>query len=582
MLTTKPSVNDPRVYYDFVIVGGGIAGVVCTETLCELIRPSRFGGGALVDTERRWCVALITATVTVKTTVNLHRISNMIEAFDVKDTSGSAWSEMWPDILHIIYDTVSRLDPANRLVYLEKRGSSNPIQYGRICLATGGVPRLIDRENPFVIGLRDTESLENFRKRLMGTRRLVLIGNGGIATEIAHEVSDCQIVWAVKHASISAPFLDPSAAKFVLQANEMTHKPFPSDASTAACAKGDGSHSVSIRRMQYVVASAPSKDNEAEAHSHGSRLLLVPADKNQPGDDVHQSGSGYAGTALGPDWAHGQVLRGQLRDNAENQLLKVVYQVQVRRILDPLVCKSENLNVVDPFVATSSSSPDERWPVYVELTNGDVYGCDLVVSAVGVEASFQPNRSAVTVTTDQFFGTAFSLASPSDGAGILVDDQMRSDVPNVYAAGDCSYANWTWAPHWFQMRLWSQARQMGFQAAKCMFGHSQGESLVPLDFSFELFTHVTYFFGFKVVLLGLYNGQGLDLTSPECYLLIRVTPNKEYIKCVMRSGRMQGALLIGDTDLEETFENLIINQIDLTHLEDSLLDPNIDLGDYFD
>lgn len=31
-----------------------------------------------------------------------------------------------------------------------------------------------------------------------------------------------------------------------------------------------------------------------------------------------------------------------------------------------------------------------------------------------------------------------------------------------------------------------------------MFGHSQGQFEVPLDFTFELFTHVTYFFGKKV------------------------------------------------------------------------------------
>lgn len=31
-----------------------------------------------------------------------------------------------------------------------------------------------------------------------------------------------------------------------------------------------------------------------------------------------------------------------------------------------------------------------------------------------------------------------------------------------------------------------------------------------LDFCFELFSHVTSFFGYKVVLLGLFNGQTLN------------------------------------------------------------------------
>ena len=56
----------------------------------------------------------------------------------------------------------------------------------------------------------------------------------------------------------------------------------------------------------------------------------------------------------------------------------------------------------------------------------------------------------------------------------------------------------------------------------------------------------------------------------------------EYVKVVMVDGRMQGALLIGETDLEETFENLILNQTDLTVYGEDLLDPNIDIEDYFD
>ena len=39
-------------------------------------------------------------------------------------------------------------------------------------------------------------------------------------------------------------------------------------------------------------------------------------------------------------------------------------------------------------------------------------------------------------------------------------------------------------------------------------------------------------------------------------------------------------MLIGDTDLEETFENLILSQIDVTGMD--LLDPDLDLEDYFD
>lgn len=87
------------------------------------------------------------------------------------------------------------------------------------------------------------------------------------------------------------------------------------------------------------------------------------------------------------------------------------------------------------------------------------------------------------------------------------------------------------------------------------------------------------FLSLQVVLLGKYNGQGLGLDHE---LMLRCTKGHEYIKVVMQDGRMMGAVLIGETNLEETFENLILNQMDLSRYGEDLLDPNIDIEDYFD
>jgi NAD(P)H-nitrite reductase large subunit len=57
---------------------------------------------------------------------------------------------------------------------------------------------------------------------------------------------------------------------------------------------------------------------------------------------------------------------------------------------------------------------------------------------------------------------------------------------------------------------------------------------------------------------------------------------QEYIKVTLHQGRMQGALLIGETDLEETFENLILNRLDISAFGADILDPDIDVEDYFD
>jgi len=146
------------------------------------------------------------------------------------------------------------------------------------------------------------------------------------------------------------------------------------------------------------------------------------------------------------------------------------------------------------------------------------------------------------------------------------------------------------------MRLWSQARQMGHYAGKCMlaYAHNEQDSLT-MDFCFELFAHTTKFFNMKVVLLGKYHEN--DMKKYEN--LIRVTPGRlifqnkknylvlnfkgeEYIRVTLKDGRVHGCIFIGDTELEETFENLILNQIDVSTFGESLLDPNIDIADYFD
>ena len=103
---------------------------------------------------------------------------------------------------------------------------------------------------------------------------------------------------------------------------------------------------------------------------------------------------------------------------------------------------------------------------------------------------------------------------------------MRTSDPDIYAAGDVCTAGWTHSYHWFQMRLWTQARQMGMMVAKMMIADTEGEH-IQQDFCFEMFAHVTKFFDYKVVLLGLYNGQKLD---NQYEVLLRVTPGVEYVK----------------------------------------------------
>jgi len=52
------------------------------------------------------------------------------------------------------------------------------------------------------------------------------------------------------------------------------------------------------------------------------------------------------------------------------------------------------LNLVD--------SNESQWPVYVELTNGKIFGCDFVVSAIGVMPNVELFVKSADVNNKRF------------------------------------------------------------------------------------------------------------------------------------------------------------------------------------
>ncbi|XP_043943747.1 pyridine nucleotide-disulfide oxidoreductase domain-containing protein 1 [Protopterus annectens] len=488
-----------------VVVGGGIAGVTCAEQLAFDF-PSED-------------IILLTASSVIKAVTNLKPVSRTLEDFKVEEHGCSSLEDRCPNI-KVIQSPVKALDGTGHKVFTE---DGRCYSYEKLCICTGARPKLIAKENPFVLGIRDTDSAQEFQKRLESAKRIIVIGNGGIALELVYEVEGCEVIWAIKDKAIGNTFFDAGAAAFLIPQLE---------APKAEIA-------VPCRRTKYM------------------------ADGDKPA--LSRTEGGNPGTALGPDWHEGIPLRGS---KGVSHSVHVEYQCEVEQIFlqqEFLQQQAKSLSFPGNKAENAELQLDkEVWPVYVRLTSGKTYGCDFVVSATGVVPNVEP-----------FLSEKFDLAE--DG-GLKVDDHMRTSVPDVYAAGDVCTAAWEPSPLWQQMRLWTQARQMGWYAAKSIAADIRGET-IEMDFCFELFAHITKFFNYKVILLGKYNAQGLGVDHE---LLLRCTKGQEYVKVVMQNGRMKGVVLIGDTDLEETFENLILNQMDLSKYGEDLLNPDIDIEDYFD
>uniref|UniRef100_A0A8C2ST37 Pyridine nucleotide-disulfide oxidoreductase domain-containing protein 1 n=1 Tax=Coturnix japonica TaxID=93934 RepID=A0A8C2ST37_COTJA len=448
----------------FVVVGGGIAGVTCAEKLAVDF-PSED-------------IFLVTASPVIKAVTNFRQVSKTLEEFDVEEQPSSLLEQRYPNI-KVIHSAVKQLKSDEHKIFTE---DGSEYTYEKLCLCAGAKPKLIFEGSPYVLGIRDTDSAKAFQKNLARAERIVVVGNGGIALELVYEIEGCEVIWAIKDKAIGNTFFDAGAAEFLIPKLTAEKQETP----------------IECKRTKYTM----------EGSEKIERPIAAPSDK--------------LGSALGPDWHEGLQLKGTKEFS---------HKVHIE-----ILCEVKKIHSQQEFIQLQQTSlafpkegknvePDEvLWPVYVELTNGKIYGCNFIVSATGV-------------------------------------------VPNVKPFLDSN-----------NMRLWTQARQMGWYAAKCMAADASGES-IDLDFSFELFAHVTKFFNYKVVVLGKFNAQGLGLDHE---LMLRCTKGQEYVKVVMQNGRMMGAVLIGETDLEETFENLILNQMDLSAYGEDLLNPDIDIEDYFD
>ncbi|XP_068157122.1 pyridine nucleotide-disulfide oxidoreductase domain-containing protein 1 [Drosophila tropicalis] len=479
---------------DFLIVGGGIAGVSCAESLA-ICCPSA-------------SILLLTESSVVKSVTNLVPIARYLHKFDVQEQNIS-------DIRAQFETHVDQLEYINSNEHWARTKKGLVIKYGYLCLCTGGAPKLFnsgragkDQEDACIIGIRDTDSVLDLQQRLGQAKEVLILGNGGIASELAYELKDVQIHWVVKDSHISATFVDPGAAEF-FQVSRREVKEEEEDA------KGTQTETA-VKRIRYSEI-VPSENDESKQRA-----------------------------ALGPDWHRSYNLCGGL--------------VNKGRIPPKIHYKCH----IDDYCM----HPNGKGGLQIKLRHEDGHfeelSCDFIVSATGV----QPRHD---------FETDHSFNISQDG-GICVNEMMQTNLPDIYAAGDVCTATWSPAPHWFQMRLWTQARQMGSMAGRSMAAAFEGETIYQ-DFCFELFGHVTQLFGYPVVLLGRFIGQEL---GQDYELLVRCTRNKEYIKFVMQNNRLRGAILVGNTDLAETCENLILNGIDLEPYGDDILNPDIDIEDYFD
>ncbi|HEY8076415.1 MAG TPA: FAD-dependent oxidoreductase, partial [Labilithrix sp.] len=264
------------------------------------------------------------------------------------------------------------------------------------------------------------------------------------------------------------------------------------------------------------------------------------------------------GGPLGLEWAHGLVVRGVkvtmvLRD--PKFMAGAMDDVASDLLLARLKHAGVGVRMRDEIVAVLPGKDGRA--AGVALKSGERMACDLVAVGIGVmcNSEFLQN-SGLTIDKN---------------GGVAVDDAMRTNVPNVYAAGDiASYKGkllQLWEPAKMQARVVAaniSGRPTHYQAGT----HYMATRLYDLDFA------------------GL--GESGGATAAGTEELVRFpqgTGQIEYRKIMIRDGRVVGALMLGEREARvrrhgRALKTLIDKKIDVSGIKDEMLDPSFDLASW--
>jgi NADH dehydrogenase FAD-containing subunit len=485
----------------FVVVGGGVCGVTCCQTLAAEVQGARAGARTSSGRGGDSRVTLVAAAGLLKGVANVVRLSRHLDSFDVVE---EAFDAVAGPQTEVVEGEAASVDTASKVLTLR---DGRRVPYDKLCICSGARPKVIS-DNPRVLTLRDTASAQLLRDKLQSARRVLITGNGGIAMELVHEITNCQLVWVVREGHMGNAFFDQDAAQFLAPAISSRLMPSPTDPMAAyrnpTCSVS-GPPSTPCPPLESKSSAADTLDDDVAADGDDSsqpqtRVLIG----SSPGPQWMHASLSLAFSRAEPRVKHGFGLfrgaipstgiavagpsgAGRVKDQEERLEEE---QAGARAVKD---IGEERQDAVKDCGIDNSCSPiyfethcevvkvengkEHRvsqpggggcgggvsgWPLAVTLSNGRVYGVDWVVSAIGVEH------------TNSISGDFCRQGGPGSAGAILVNEMMQTSAPAVFAAGDACAVVLAEAEanerQWFQMRLWSQARQQGAWAAHCMLG----------------------------------------------------------------------------------------------------------------
>ena len=233
----------------------------------------------------------------------------------------------------------------------------------------------------------------------------------------------------------------------------------------------------------------------------------------------------------------------------QDKILSLLLDPKGSDIMEAVVRKAGVSVVTGQSVQKIFGKPSNEGAVGgVLLTKGGQVECDLVIMAIGV-----------IPRTDLVLGTAVKT-----NRGIVVDNMMQTNVPDVYASGDVAEAFDFIISQNRTLPLWPLAVEEGQVAGYNMAGkkttYGGGTNMSSLKY-----------FGVPIVSIGLANPK----EDPTLEVLVKLDMEHNiYKKLVLRNNAIVGMTLVNSIDRAGVLFYLMKNAINVKKLKDQLLEDN--------
>jgi NAD(P)H-nitrite reductase large subunit len=204
----------------------------------------------------------------------------------------------------------------------------------------------------------------------------------------------------------------------------------------------------------------------------------------------------------------------------------------------------------------------------VRLKDGALLKCDLVAYAIGIRPRMELAKQA----------------GLENDRGILVNEYLQTNDPDIFAAGDVAQVYDPMTGHSVLDSLWGPARQQGYAAGLNMAGIKTAYTK-PAPFNVTRLAGLTTTIigtvgrGRDADVVGIARGDSETWRQLRDSMIAQTGFEVNHLRLVVGEKTLLGAIVMGDQKLSYPLEKIVTESVDILPIRERLLAPNAKIGD---